>query len=417
MKAGEGRRTEEGGKPLAAERVAGGWQRYGRQMILSEVGVAGQERLRQASVLVVGAGGLGSPAALYLAAAGVGRIGVVDGDRVELSNLHRQILHATADLGRPKAVSAQERLRALNPEVEVEIHPVRLTSANALEILAGYDLVVNGSDNFPTRYLLSDACVLLGKPWVDASVLRWEGQVTVFLPGGGCYRCLFPSPPPPGSVPSCAQAGVMGAVTGVLGSLEAVEAIKLLLGVGRPLSSRLLLYDGLEGDFQELAWARNPACPACGDHPELTGLIDYEAFCGLAPGPEEEGGARARDSYAEGADGAKGGEGEEEVPSLAPAEAWRLLRQEAAQLVDVREPWEFAQMRIPGARSIPLGELPGRLGELEPGRPLLAVCLAGPRSAEAVRLLRRRGFRLAYNLEGGLLAWETEQLPLESDGP
>ncbi|MDI3298616.1 MAG: HesA/MoeB/ThiF family protein [Bacillota bacterium] len=389
---------------MAASRLAGGWSRYARQMILAEVGPEGQERLRDASVLVVGAGGLGSPAALYLAAAGVGRIGLVDGDRVEITNLHRQILHGTADLGRPKVESGRSRLRALNPDVEVVAHPVALTAANALEILPEYDLVVNGSDNFPTRYLLSDACVLLGKPWVDASALRWEGQVTVFQPGGGCYRCLFPSPPPPGSVPSCAQAGVMGAVTGVLGSLEAVEAIKLLLGVGRPLVSRLLLYDGLEADFQELVWGRNPGCPACGDRPTIRALVDYEAFCGLD-------GATAAQEAGEAGAGLAG-----EVPELEPEEAWRRLREEGAQLVDVREPWEFAEMRIPGARSIPLEELPARAGELEPGRPLIAVCFSGPRSARAVRLLRDRGFAEAYNLAGGLLAWELAGLPLERDG-
>ncbi|MBX5464413.1 MAG: ThiF family adenylyltransferase, partial [Clostridia bacterium] len=357
----------------------------------------GQERLGRASVLVVGAGGLGSPAALYLAAAGVGRIGLVDGDRVEITNLHRQILHATADVGRPKVESARERLEALNPGVEVTVHPVALRRENALELLAGYDLVVNGSDNFPTRYLLSDACVLLGKPWVDASALRWEGQVTVFQPGRGCYRCLFPSPPPPGSVPSCAQAGVMGAVTGVLGSLEAVEAIKLLLGAGRPLVSRLLLYDALAGDFAELAWERNPDCPACGDHPVIRELVDYEAFCGLGGGdadaPPEEAGP---------------------VPELEPEEAWRRLSRGEAGLLDVREPWEFAEMRIPGARLIPLDELPARLGELERGRPLVAACFTGPRSARAVRLLRGRGFE-AYNLAGGLLAWELAGLPLERE--
>ncbi|MBX6378405.1 MAG: molybdopterin-synthase adenylyltransferase MoeB, partial [Clostridia bacterium] len=256
-------------------------ERYGRQLILDEVGVEGQKRLLEARVAVVGAGGLGSPVALYLAAAGVGTIGLIDGDCVDASNLHRQILHGYADVGRPKTLSGRERLEGQNPDVTVVEHREPLTAANALSVLAGYDLVVNGSDNFPTRYLVNDACVLLGKPLVDASILKWEGQATVFLPGQGCYRCLYPSPPPPGTVPSCAEGGIMGALAGHMGTLQALEALKVLLGAGEPLVSRLVLFDALRGRYRVLRFRRNPACPVCGDHPTITQLIDYEAFCGV----------------------------------------------------------------------------------------------------------------------------------------
>lgn len=256
-------------------------RRYSRHIILPEVGGKGQRKLLESSVLMIGAGGLGSPAALYLGAAGVGRIGIVDFDSVDLSNLQRQILHGTDDLSRPKVESAKDRLAALNPDVRVEPHQVALSSENALDLIAGYDLVVNGCDNFPTRYLLNDACVFLKKPWVDGSILRFEGQVTSFVPGSGCYRCLFPEPPPPGLVPSCQEAGVLGVLCGVIGSLQALEAIKLLLGIGRSLAGRLLFFDALGGEFRRLKVRRNPDCPVCGDAPTITQLIDYHEFCGV----------------------------------------------------------------------------------------------------------------------------------------
>ncbi len=369
--------------------------RYSRQIILQEVGLAGQRRLLESRVLVVGAGGLGSPAALYLAAAGVGTIGIVDGDRVELNNLHRQIVHATEDLGRPKTQSAARTLQALNPDVRVVPFQTTLTSENALEIIRDFDLVVNGSDNFPTRYLVNDACVFLKKPLVDASILRWEGQATTFLPGHGCYRCLFPSPPPPGAVPSCAEGGILGALAGFMGTLQATEAVKILVGRGRTLVNRLLLFDALENEFRVVRWARNPQCPVCGDHPTITALIDYEAFCGL-PGRHA----------------AWAGDGEV-VPEVEPEEAYRLLQQ-GAQLIDVREPWEWALARVPGAVLIPKGEVAQRLTEIDPQRPILVHCAVGPRSAEVVRLLRGAGYREALNVRGGIIEWMNQQLPVET---
>jgi len=368
--------------------------RYSRQLILDEIGVAGQRRLLDSKVLVVGAGGLGSPSALYLAAAGVGTIGVIDGDRVELNNLHRQVIHRTADVGVPKTESAKRTLEALNPDVTVVPHQTTLTSENALEIIASYDLVVNGSDNFPTRYLVNDACVFLRKPLVDASILRWEGQATTFLPGRGCYRCLFPTPPPPGTVPSCAEGGILGALAGFMGTLQAAEAVKVLLGVGETLANRLFIFDALAMDFRLLRWARNPDCPVCGDRPTITALIDYEAFCGL-PG---------RHAVAE-TDG--------EVPEVEPAEAARLL-ETGAQLIDVREPWEWAQARIPGAVLIPKGEVRQRLTEIDPSRPVVVHCASGARSADVVKVLRAAGYSNARNLRGGIIAWFNERLPVET---
>jgi len=369
--------------------------RYSRQIILQEVGLGGQRRLLESRVLVVGAGGLGSPAAFYLAAAGVGTIGIVDGDRVELNNLHRQILHTTADLGKPKTQSAGRTLQALNPDVRVIPFQTTLTSENALEIIRDFDLVVNGSDNFPTRYLVNDACVFLRKPLIDASILRWEGQATTFLPGRGCYRCLFPTPPPPGVVPSCAEGGILGALAGFMGALQATEAVKVLLGHGRTLVNRLLLFDALENEFRVVRWARNPHCPVCGDHPTITELIDYEAFCGL-PGRHA----------------AAAGDGEV-VPEVEPEEAYRLMR-EGAQLIDVREPWEWALARIPGAVLIPKGEVPQRLTEIDPQRPVLVHCAVGSRSAEVVRLLSGAGYRAALNVRGGIIEWMNQQLPVET---
>ncbi|MDR7483116.1 MAG: molybdopterin-synthase adenylyltransferase MoeB [Armatimonadota bacterium] len=383
--------TQRGTAPLLSKEQL---TRYSRQIILEELGVAGQRRLLESRVLVVGAGGLGSPASLYLAAAGVGTLGIVDGDRVDLSNLHRQIIHFTHDIGRPKTQSAQRTLEAVNPDVTVVPHQTTLTSENALEIIRDYDVVVNGSDNFPTRYLVNDACVLLRKPLVDASILKWEGQATVFLPGQGCYRCLFPTPPPPGSVPSCAEGGIVGAVAGYMGTLQAIEAVKILLGVGETLANRLLLFDALQGEVRTLRWTRNPACPACGDHPTITALIDYEQFCGL-PGRQHASAVQ-----------------EAGPPAVDPDEASRLLAQ-GAQLIDVREPWEWAMVRIPGAVLIPMAEVSQRTSEIDPNRPVVVQCATGARSAKVTELLRQAGYAQAYNLAGGIVEWQNRQLPVE----
>jgi adenylyltransferase/sulfurtransferase len=366
--------------------------RYSRHLIMPEVGVDGQRRLKAASVLCIGAGGLGSPAALYLAAAGVGRIGLVDFDVVDFSNLQRQIIHATADVGRPKLASATERLQALNPEVAIERHEARLTSENALDLFAGYDVILDGTDNFPTRYLVNDACVLLRKPNAYGSIFRFEGQASVFaLENGPCYRCLYPEPPPPGLVPSCAEGGVLGVLPGIIGTIQATEAIKLILGVGSALVGRLLLYDALHMRFRELKLRRNPECPVCGDRPTIRELVDYEQFCGVPA------------ASARGADVA----GSDQETSVEELNA-RLGRPAAPFVLDVREPQEYQICRIPGATLIPLGELPGRLSELPsgPDAPDIVVhCKTGVRSARAARLLRDRGFDRVKNLEGGVIAW------------
>ncbi len=370
--------------------------RYSRQVILEEVGVDGQRRLLDSKALVVGAGGLGSPVSLYLAAAGVGTLGIVDGDRVELSNLHRQILHFTHDIGRPKTQSARRTLEDTNPDVTVVPYQTTLSSENAFEIIGSYDVVINGSDNFPTRYLVNDACVLLGKPLVDASILKWEGQATAFLPGRGCYRCLFPTPPPPGSVPSCAEGGIIGAVAGFMGSLQAVEAVKILLGVGQTLANRLLMMDASSGEVRTLRWQRNPACPVCGDQPTITQLIDYDAFCGL-PGRQ----------HAPAAVEAAG------VPEVDAAEARRLI-EDGAQLIDVREPWEWAISHIPGATMIPMGEIGSRTSEIDPRRTAIIHCAVGARSARVVQDLQRAGYTKVLNLAGGIVEWTNRQFPTES---
>lgn len=371
-------------------------QRYARQIVLEEVGVAGQRKLLDSSVLIVGAGGLGSPAALYLAAAGVGTIGIVDGDRVDLTNLQRQILHFHHDIGRPKTQSARRTLEDINPDVRVVPHQTVLTSRNALEILRPYDVIVNGSDNFPTRYLVNDACVLLGKPLVDASILRWEGQATTFLPGQGCYRCLFPSPPPPGAVPSCAEGGIVGAVAGFLGTYQALEAIKILLGVGKTLVNRLMLVDALDGEIRYVRWQRNPHCPVCGDQPTIRELIDYEQFCGV-PMPGRD------------------GVGTERMPEVTVAEAAELLGR--AQFVDVREPWEVAQAHIPGMHWIPMGEIEARHGEIPRDRPVVVYCASGQRSGKVTEWLRARGYDNVYNLAGGIIAWQNAQQPVQTGLP
>ena len=385
--------------PMTAEEA----ERYSRQILLNEVGRQGQERLRAARVLVVGAGGLGSPASLYLAAAGVGTIGLVDGGRVDRSNLQRQILHSPQDVGRPKVESGAASLRRLNPWIQVDEHKTVLSSENALQILGGYDVVINGCDNFPTRYLVNDACVLLGLPLVDASVLRWDGMAAVFVPGGGCYRCLYPSPPPPGSVPSCAEAGVMGAMVGHLGTLQALETIKLLLGVGRTLTSRLLLFDGFETDYHMLEYARNPNCPVCGEHPSIRQLVDYAEFCGV-PTPEDE---------------VNRGQPFEEM--AADEASRRLAAGEPIVVLDVREADEYASGHIAGARWLPLGRLRAatdqeEISELAPETAIVTVCRTGQRSAEAARLLTERGWSSVYNLRGGMVAWQGSGLPVV-EGP
>jgi adenylyltransferase/sulfurtransferase len=385
-----------GGAPVVAEPAAlpelaqDEYERYSRHLILPEVGLEGQRRLKAGRVLCVGAGGLGSPAALYLAAAGVGTIGLVDFDTVDASNLQRQIIHSTDDVGRSKLVSARNRLTALNPRLKVETFETRLTSANALEIFRGYDVVLDGTDNFATRYLVNDACVLLGIPNAYGSIFRFEGQASVFATRSGpCYRCLYPEPPPPGLVPSCAEGGVLGVLPGVIGTIQATETLKLLLGSDKGLIGRLLLYDAWNMQFRQLKLRRDPACPVCGDQPTVRELIDYEQFCGVSPAAAPSAGAA-----------------EDEVTVEQLKE--RLDSGHPVYLLDVREPNEFQICRIPGSVLIPLGQLPNRLGEL-PGpageADFIVHCKMGGRSAKAVKLLHEHGFTQARNLKGGILAW------------
>jgi molybdopterin/thiamine biosynthesis adenylyltransferase/rhodanese-related sulfurtransferase len=381
-----------GGAPVAVadlpELTNAEFGRYSRHLIMPEVGVDGQRRLKNARVLCVGAGGLGSPAALYPAAAGVGALGIIDFDAVDASNLQRQILHATNDVGRSKLASARDRLSALNPEVRIETHETALTSKNALDILREYDVVLDGTDNFATRYLVNDACVLLKKPNAYGSIFRFEGQASVFATENGpCYRCLYPEPPPPGLVPSCAEGGVLGVLPGVIGTIQATETIKLVLGKGEPLIGRLLLYDAWRMRFRELKLRRDPACPVCGDRPTIRELIDYEQFCGVRP--------------AAASPAALPPELEVTVEELNA----RLSSGTAPAIVDVREPQEFQICRIPGSVLIPLGSLGARLAELPRDREIVVHCKSGARSAKAVRLLQERGFTGARNLKGGILAW------------
>jgi adenylyltransferase/sulfurtransferase len=363
--------------------------RYARHFVLPEVGPSGQRRLSEARVLLVGAGGLGSPAALYMAAAGVGTLGIVDADLVDLSNLQRQVLHEIHHLGQLKVVSAKARLWAVNPDVEMIPHPVRLTASNAMELVADYDLVVDGSDNFPTRYLVNDACVLLGKPYVYGAVDRWEGQASVFAhPDGPCYRCLFREPPPPGMVPSCAEAGVLGVLPGIIGSIQAAEAIKTILGVGETLAGRLLLFDARAMTFREVRIRRAPDCPVCGDEPTLTELVDYDLFCGL---PSEE-------ALPEPAP----------LPQASPEEVDAALKGASPPfLLDVREPheWEIGNLGSRGAVLIPYAEVRGRAEELPRDRPIVVYCHVGVRSAVVAQTLRAMGFRTVSNLKGGYRAW------------
>jgi adenylyltransferase/sulfurtransferase len=361
--------------------------RYSRHLIIPEVGVEGQRRLKDARVLMVGAGGLGSPIGLYLAAAGVGRIGIVEFDVVDETNLQRQILHGTKDVGRKKVDSARDRIADANPHVQVVAHETRLTSDNALEIVREYDLVVDGTDNFATRYLVNDACVLLGKPNVYGSIFRFEGQSTVFCTTDGpCYRCLYPEPPPPGLVPSCAEGGVLGILPGLVGVIQATETVKLLTGIGEPLVGRLLLVDALAMQFRTVRLRKDPRCPACGTR-ELTKLVDYEQFCGIRGGEDETAG----------------------VPALTPSDlAARLEGGDDLDLVDVREPHEWDICRIEGARLAPLSTFAEALRTLDSARDVVLYCKSGARSAKAARQLQAAGFKRVWNLAGGILRWSEE---------
>jgi molybdopterin/thiamine biosynthesis adenylyltransferase/rhodanese-related sulfurtransferase/molybdopterin converting factor small subunit len=363
-------------------------KRYSRHLIMPEVGVDGQRKLKAGRVLCIGAGGLGSPVAMYLAAAGVGTIGIVDFDTVDFSNLQRQILHGTPDVGRPKLVSAKERLQALNPNVHVETYETQLTSQNALKIFEPYDVVIDGTDNFPTRYLVNDACVLTGKPNAYGSIFRFEGQASVFgTKEGPCYRCLYPEPPPPGLVPSCAEGGVLGVLPGIIGVIQATEAVKLILGVGEPLIGRFLIYDALRMRFRELRLRKDPDCPVCGSHPTVKELIDYEQFCGITPAALEP--VAVNNAT--------------EITSIALKQ--RLDRGEQPRIIDVREPNEYQINRIPGSQLIPLGDVPKRYGELNPEEEIIVHCKSGVRSAKAADFLRSVGFKQVLNLKGGILDW------------
>ena len=369
-----------GAAPLSPEQ----YERYRRHLVLPEIGLDGQRALLDARVLLIGAGGLGCPLAQYLAAAGVGTLGIAEFDRVDASNLQRQVLYGTGDVGRPKLEAARERIRALNPDVRVEPHPVRLDAQNAMQILAAYDVVVDGTDNFPTRYLTNDACVFLGKPNVHGSIFRFEGQATVFdAASGPCYRCLFPEPPPPGAVPNCAEGGVLGVLPGLVALIQATETIKLVTGIGETLRGRLLQVDALRMEFHEFRVRKDPDCPVCGESPRITELIDYEGFCGVPSDTAP-------------------------LPEISAAEVAALRsRGEAHLLLDVREPSEWERARIEGSVLVPLGQLEARLGELERWRAgrVVAHCHHGGRSAKACELLRRHGFENVANLRGGIDAW------------
>ena len=384
------------GATLSAAELA----RYSRHILIPDVGRAGQERLKASSALLIGAGGLGSPLALYLAAAGVGRIGIVEFDKIDETNLQRQILYGTSQVGQSKLQRAQERLADLNPAITIEPFEQPLTSANALELFERYDVVADGTDNFPTRYLVNDACVLTGKPNVYGSIFRFEGQISVFnYQGGPCYRCLYSEPPPPGLVPSCAEGGVLGVLPGVVGALQANEVIKALLGLGEVAAGRLVIYDALKLSFRQLKLRRNPQCVVCGEQPTVTELIDYEQFCGV-PALNGSGGQAAA------ALGADRGGGIREIDVHELRE--RLGRGDRVRLIDVREPWEAEINHIEGADLIPLGELPDRLAELDPEASYVVHCKMGGRSANAVAQMQQAGFRDVVNLEGGISAWVEE---------
>jgi molybdopterin/thiamine biosynthesis adenylyltransferase/rhodanese-related sulfurtransferase len=365
--------------------------RYSRHLILPEVALEGQQRLKASRVLLIGAGGLGSPLALYLAAAGVGTIGLVDFDVVDVTNLQRQIVHGSKDVGRPKLESARDRLKDLNPHVHVEGFETRLTSENALEIVRDFDIVIDGTDNFATRYLTNDACVILGKPNVYGSIYRFEGQSSVFATEEGpCYRCLYPEPPPPGLVPSCAEGGVLGVLPGLVGTIQATEGIKLLLGIGEPLIGRLLLIDALTMQFRTMRLRKNPNCPACGTR-EIRELIDYDQFCGIGGDPLQDPNG---------------------IPELTPVElATKQQRKDDFDLIDVREPHEWAIARIPGARLVPLSAFTDSLHQFDSARDIVVHCKMGGRSAKAVRQLQAAGFKKVWNLAGGILRWSDDVDP------
>jgi molybdopterin/thiamine biosynthesis adenylyltransferase/rhodanese-related sulfurtransferase/molybdopterin converting factor small subunit len=370
--------------------------RYSRHLIMPEVGMEGQLKLKAAKVALIGTGGLGAPLGMYLAAAGIGRIGLVDFDVVDFTNLQRQVIHGTKDVGRKKLDSAAETMLDINPYVEIDRHEVALTSENALDILKDYDIVVDGTDNFPTRYLVNDACVLLKKPNVYGSIFRFEGQATIFAyPGGPCYRCLYPEPPPPGLVPSCAEGGVLGILPGTVGLIQATETVKLILGIGEPLIGRLVLYDALAMRFRELKLRRNPECPVCGDHPTITKLIDYQEFCGIPNQQHQEAPMQASN------DG-----------DIDPLEVKsKIDRGDRFVLIDVREPHEYQICNIPQAKLIPLGDLPKRVNELNSADEIVAHCKSGMRSAKAVDFLKQAGFKKVRNMKGGILAWSDKVDP------
>jgi molybdopterin/thiamine biosynthesis adenylyltransferase/rhodanese-related sulfurtransferase len=369
--------------------------RYSRHLIMPEVTLDGQKRIKAASVLCIGTGGLGSPIALYLAAAGIGRLGLVDYDVVDFSNLQRQILHGTDDVGRKKLNSARDRIKAINPNVRVDLHDMMFRSENAMQVVQDYDIVIDGTDNFPTRYLSNDVCVLAKKPNIYGSIFRFDGQCTVFAPhlGGPCYRCMFPEPPPPGMVPSCAEGGVLGVLPGIIGVMQAIEAIKLIIGIGESLIGRLVSFDALQLRFKEFKIRKDPSCPICGEHPTIHELIDYDQFCGI---PQAD------------AEAAK----ELEVPTITATELKsKIDRQDKFVLVDVREPFEYDISRIPGSKLIPLGELPARLSELDSADEIVLHCKVGGRSAKALRILQEAGFRKLNNLQGGITAWSDDVDP------
>jgi molybdopterin/thiamine biosynthesis adenylyltransferase/rhodanese-related sulfurtransferase len=369
--------------------------RYSRHLIMPEVTLDGQKRIKASSILCIGAGGLGSPIALYLAAAGIGRLGLVDYDTVDFSNLQRQILHGTDDVGRKKLNSARDRIKAVNPNVAVDLHDTLFRSENAMQLVQGYDIVIDGTDNFPTRYLSNDVCVLTKKPNIYGSIFRFDGQCTVFAPhlGGPCYRCMFPEPPPPGMVPSCAEGGVLGVLPGIIGVIQAIEAIKMIIGIGESLIGRLVSFDALKLRFKEFKIRKDPNCPICGDHPTIHELIDYDEFCGI---PQAD------------AEAAK----ELEVPTITATELKaKIDRKDQFVLVDVREPFEYDISRIPGSKLIPLGELPARLSELDSADDIVLHCKVGGRSAKALRILQEAGFRKLNNLQGGITAWSDEVDP------
>jgi adenylyltransferase/sulfurtransferase len=365
-------------------------RRYSRHLILPEVGLSGQKKIKGTSVLCIGAGGLGSPIAMYLAAAGIGKIGIVDFDTVDYSNLQRQILHTDADVGQPKAQSARETLKGINPNVEVVLHNTRITSENALELIRPYDIVVDGTDNFPTRYLTNDACVLLNKPNVYGSIFRFEGQASVFAPhlGGPCYRCLYPEPPPPGMVPSCAEGGVLGVLPGIIGCIQATEILKLAIGKGSSLVGRLVLFNALDMKFRELKLRRDPECPVCGEHPTIKELIDYEMFCGIEPAAKDVNNAD-----------------EVTVQDMKKALDDPKL---GIKVIDVREPFEYEIAHVEGVPLLPMSQLRQRFTELDPNQQYYLLCKVGARSHQAVEFLREQGFKYVKNVKYGLDAWSEE---------